>query len=138
MTWTNIRIIYSYHPLSFWIWLYTLKSILARNQIKSRMKHGWKKHTTKDRNEVWWDFLANVMLMTKVCVNIFQIKQVIAKNILVLIHVNKSYWWIMVFRIEIMHHRAQWAIFNRIFRCGYAPIEWRNSWRRYIGICKKI
>ena len=90
MTWTNIRIIYSYHPLSFWIWLYTLKSILARNQIKSRMKHGWKKHTTKDRNEVWWDFLANVMLMTKVCVNIFQIKQVIAKNILVLIHVNIS------------------------------------------------
>ena len=50
------------------------------------MKHGWKKHTTKDRNEVWWDFLANVMLMTKVCVNIFQIKQVMAKNILVLIH----------------------------------------------------
>ena len=138
MTWTNIRIIYSYHPLSFWIWLYTLKSILARNQIKSRMKHGWKKHTTKDRNEVWWDFLANVMLMTKVCVNIFQIKQVIAKNILVLIHVNKSYWWIMVFRIEIMHHRAQWAIFNRIFRRGYALIEWTNSWRRYIGICKKI
>ena len=31
------------------------------------------------------------MLMTKVCVNIFQIKQVMAKNILVLIHGDMSY-----------------------------------------------